>query len=447
MPENVLTAEDIWQALGSKRGPELLRGLVDELAKLHQRCAELGRLIEQLQVQQNFSGQLFALEAEANFGPQLPSHLEIHATQLLEPQDGFHGLEYDNNGVAFRWTGPQRQFSFRVSIDRRIPLIVELEVMRVADELRQSDLSLLVDGSLLPVPLLRVGPGHLGRAVLPAAAQRGTTTLTFIVPRTLGPDPAAADQRELGVAFRKLTIRPTGFARDAAETAAHPAQADALPAGASFEPHLGDPAAMLGDRPDDVGGADHSAVPRTYSFTAAEIPNGHPGFYALEHDNNGAPFRWSGGQPSFSFVVSIDRRASIELELQLMAVIDLRRQSPLRLELDGAEYRCEITPEGDHLAGRLLLPLRAAAGPTRLTFTVPALLRPDGSDRRELGIAFRELHLRPAAAVAPAAEASVEPSHLDHVNDRPEPAATGAAVAREPARKVRAGGRRGARAG
>jgi hypothetical protein len=441
MPESVRAAADIWQALRSKRGPELVKGLVDELAALHQLYGEIGRSIQQLQIQRNFTEHLLALEDVSNCGPRPPAQLDIYAAQLLEPQEGFHGLEYDDNGVPFRWTGPQRHFSFRVSIDREMPLAVELDVMCMMEEQRQRDLNLLVDGSLFPCRLQREGSGYVGRALLPAAAGQATATLTFIVPATLRPDPATRDQRELGVAFRKLAIRPAGalaaevpaaMADGARRTRAEDARAatatDAaapLPAAAKRGPRRGNRREMPGDGLDIAGDVDIPAIPRTFSCTAAEIRDGHPGFYGLEHDDRGAPFRWSGGQSSFSFSVLIDRSAAIELELSVMSMINLRRQSPLRLEIDGAEYALGIERAGDRLEGRMVVPPRAAAGPTSLTFTVPALLRPKGPDPRELGIAFCELHLRPATPAVAPAEAGAKPSRKDRAKRGAGAAAAG----------------------
>jgi hypothetical protein len=139
---------------------------------------------------------------------------------------------------------------------------------------------------------------------------------------------------------------------------------------------------------------------RSFSCGAADISDGDPGFYGLERDPDGVPFRWS--KKEFSFSLSIDRRTPVELELRVLSVIDEKRQSPLRLDLDGAEYPLAIDRAGDHFVGRLVIPARAVSGPTGLTFTTPMLLRPPGSDRRELGIAFSELHLRPSEAAMPA---------------------------------------------
>jgi hypothetical protein len=431
MPQSARTAADIWQTLRSKRGPELLNGLVDELAELHQLCRELGRRLEQLQIQQNFPGHLFALEDASNSVPRLPTRVDIDASQLLEPQHGFHNLEYDDNRVPFRWTGPQRHFSFRVNIDRETPLVVELDVLWMMDEPRQRDLELLVDGSLLPFHLDRSGSGLLGRAVLPPAGPEGTTTLTFIVPCTLRLAPGGADQRELGIAFRKLKIRPAGSETSGSETSGARAAGagdagpvgvdDTLAAGPTEEAEVRLPSAATVRRPRDRNPDEmltdslEPAPPLRFSCTAAELDGGHPGFYGLERDDNGIPFRWTGrhSSPSFSFSVPIDRRTAVELELKVMSAIDRRRQSPLRLEVDGAEYAVRLRRAGDHLEGRLVIPPRAAAGPTLLTFTVPALLRPGGSDQRELGIAFGELHLRPVPAAVPPDAAGWEPSPED----------------------------------
>jgi hypothetical protein len=418
MPEDIRTEADIWQALRSKRGPELLNGLVNELGLLHQLCGELKRRIELLQIQQNFPGHLFVLDGASNSALRLPAKVDIDASQLLEPQSGFYNLEYDDNRVPFRWTGPQRHFSFRVVIDRKVPLVVELDVLWLMDESRQRDLELLVDGSLSRFRLERSGSGFVGRAVLPAAAREGATMLTFIVPRTLRLVPGGSDQRELGVAFRKLNIRPAGSDTSAAPAAgadeagrlrvedspaAVPAtESEMAPSATAViqPPRDCIPNETIQDGLDVVGGIEKPTTLGGFSCTAAEIDDGHPEFYGLEHDENGVPFRWTGKQPSFSFSVLIDRRTSVELELKVISAINPRRQSPLGLEVDGANYAVQLERVGDHLEGRLVIPPRAAGGPTLLSFTVPALLRPGGSDRRNLGIAFGELHLRPAAAAA-----------------------------------------------
>jgi hypothetical protein len=427
MPESVRAAADIWQALRTKRGPELVKGLVDELAALHQLCNELGRLIQQLQIQQSFSGHLFALEDASNAGARLPTQLHIYAAQLLEPQEGFYSLEYEDDGVPFRWTGPQRHFSFRVNIDRQMPLVIELEVRWLMDEPRQRDLNLLVDGHIFPFRLMPGGPGFIGRTVLPATDRQAMTNLTFVVPATVRLGFGAADQRELGIAFRKLAIQPAGAEASAALAAemadagrtsgedsatAVPMPAEALtlvPAAAAIAgPRRRDPDETLVDGPGP-------AAAGSSSCTAADIRDGHPGFYSLEHDQDGAPFRWTGNQSSsFSLSLSIDRRMAIELELRAISVINRRRQLPLVLEVDGAKFPLAIKWAGDHLAGRLVIPARAAAGPTLLTFSVPVLLRPRGSDRRELGIAFSELHLRPAETLFPPRTAGLEQGREGH---------------------------------
>jgi hypothetical protein len=367
MPHEVRVAADIWLALRAKRGPELLKGLADELATLHRIVGELGRSIEQLRIQQNFPGHLFALDADGTSTvPRLPKALDIDAAQLIEPQRGFYGLEYDGDGLPFRWTGPQRHFSFLVNIDRTTPLLVELDALWLIDEAVQRDLTLLVDGQPLPFRLERGGSGYTGRAVLPPGPEQAATNLTFLLPGTAHAGLESADRRELGLAFRRLSIRP------------------------------------------DVAATRTSAC--SFVCTAAEIGDGHPGFYALEHDPSGVPFRWSGREsnPSFSFSVAIDRSAPVELELRAIAAIDPQRQAPLMLVVDGAEHRLRLRAAGDHLVGGLVLPPRPAAGPTLLHFTVPVLLRPSGADRRELGIAFAALSLRPATSVAAGAHARLE---------------------------------------
>ena len=112
------------------------------------------------------------------------------------------------------------------------------------------------------------------------------------------------------------------------------------------------------------------------------------------------PFRWSGAEPFFSFAVPIDRSAPVELELKVVAVVDLGRQSPISIEVDGTDYALDLTKLSDsQTGGWLVLPPRGTTGETSLTFKVPILLRPNEtrSARARHGVQ-RAAHAADAAA-------------------------------------------------
>lgn len=214
MPQSIRAAQDIWENLRSKRGPELLKALADELAALYQLCADLEAAL-QSRTASHASMHLLQLDEPPSLPAALPTRVDLYASQLFEPQDGFYNLEYTADGVPFRWTGPQRYFSFAVNLDRSTALVAELELVSMIDEKRQRDMTLLVDGASLPFRVTKADAGYIGHAIVPIAPPQDTTTLTFVVPSTSQPGPA--DRRELGVAFSKLKIRPAGAESAAAE--------------------------------------------------------------------------------------------------------------------------------------------------------------------------------------------------------------------------------------
>ena len=92
-----------------------------------------------MQARQDLAAHWISLDRTADHAVTLPAKADIYASQLFDPQDGFYGLEFTHDGLPFRWTGPQRSFSFSICVDRTVPLLVELEAIRLIDELRQCD--------------------------------------------------------------------------------------------------------------------------------------------------------------------------------------------------------------------------------------------------------------------------------------------------------------------
>jgi hypothetical protein len=202
--------------LASKRGSELIDAIGLELGDVHSQIDRLSKQVLRLQAFHAFSERMSILSQASVSPTQLPHSLCIDAAQLFEPGNGFYQLEYERNGQPFRWTGPGRDFSFSLFIDRTASLQVRLEVAYMMDPTRQNDLVVLVDGELLACTLTRQTGCWIGEVIVPALPASQATNLVFVVPCVIKPD-SNNDTRTLGVAFRKLAITPCADVKANAE--------------------------------------------------------------------------------------------------------------------------------------------------------------------------------------------------------------------------------------
>jgi len=197
----------IQKLLASKRGPELIDAIGLELGDLHSEIRRLSIQLRQLQAFHAFSERMSILTQANVRATRLPNSLCIDAAQLFEPGNGFHQLEYERNGQPFRWTGPRRDFSFSLFIDRSASSQVRLEVAHMMDASRQNELVVLVDGQSFTLRLTRQTGGWAGEVTLPPLPASQATNLVFVVPCVIRPD-SQDDTRTLGIAFRRLAISP-----------------------------------------------------------------------------------------------------------------------------------------------------------------------------------------------------------------------------------------------
>src|ERR1700742_4661768 len=99
-----------FQLLLSKRGQELVRGLVEEFLILNREIAGLKRELTALADYQNARDRWLLLDDLLEKNLHLPRIVVIEPDQLLRPRDGFYPVEYTAAGVPFRLTGPSVQF-------------------------------------------------------------------------------------------------------------------------------------------------------------------------------------------------------------------------------------------------------------------------------------------------------------------------------------------------
>jgi len=140
------------------------------------------------------------------------------------------------------------------------------------------------------------------------------------------------------------------------------------------------------------------AATRSARVEAADLPGNTDMFFALEHSGPGQSYRWTGPNANFSVDVFVDRSASLKLSLVLVAILDRVRQTPIRLSVDGAMRELRLRDTKDGIVAEAVLPPRDHPGPTRLLFSVPAVLRPSAADVRLLGVAFRSVIIEPHVA-------------------------------------------------
>lgn len=190
---------------GSTQLPDLMNAIGEELSELQSLAARYSDQVQQ--AAQSFSARLKLLQATIAAQSSLPDSITIDAIHPAT-ENGFYDIEYEASGWPFRWSGPSRDFSFSLEIDRSAALRLRLHLIALIDPNLQSDLLFLVDGVSVPIKVAEQEKGWFEyEATIPADASMRETHLVVAVPCVLQPD-NVEDTRLLGVAFRELRISP-----------------------------------------------------------------------------------------------------------------------------------------------------------------------------------------------------------------------------------------------
>jgi len=184
----------------------LIHTLTEEIISLNIKMELALRQIQAMKSFESLKDYLITVDTAKVADPR-PTVLKLDATQLFNPRDGFHTLEYSQAGVPFRWTGPSREFSFNVFVSRVHPVELVLRANSLLKPELQSALVLIADGEPINLSLAQEGEKWEARTVLPARMGLGATHLTF-VSASVGSPPDSADTRLLGIAFCELEICP-----------------------------------------------------------------------------------------------------------------------------------------------------------------------------------------------------------------------------------------------
>jgi len=121
------------------------------------------------------------------------------------------------------------------------------------------------------------------------------------------------------------------------------------------------------------------------------------GFYAMEYDGSGDPFRWTGPAPVFSFDLHLDRRQPLKLNVHIATGFG-EASDEVRAFSDGIELPLLRQPVVGGITCSLVLMPRTSYGITRLSMLARKMFKPDAAslDQRTLGVVFRALEVQPA---------------------------------------------------
>jgi len=187
----------------------LLKSIAAELLRLNNTCLSLVARMHAFEITQTINDQI-ASSMEARTFAALPPSVVVEAAFSLAAEAGFHHLEYDPQGVPFRWTGPEPVFFVEVLVDRKAPAIVRMRYSQIYSLEGGYAVQCFVDGEEIETSLVEVDGEYEVHGLLPARDLVGGTVVSFVSPSVATPALIAQSQdgRQVGLAFRWLRIDP-----------------------------------------------------------------------------------------------------------------------------------------------------------------------------------------------------------------------------------------------
>jgi hypothetical protein len=205
----------------AKSFDEIRKSLVEKFAHVEGADALVGAVVEAMS-QQAFETEiirrrLMALETLlkskdtilARYGEQPRSRLAKMITIEAREAvlfDGFHELEYAQDGLAFRWTGPSNVSRFVAWLDRSAHTVARLEILEGGDRRNLTQSSLIVDGVSYAFGA-DIFPNTLVTGKMHACELNGPTELLLHVPYTVRPGERGEDDgRVVGMKIQRLEL-------------------------------------------------------------------------------------------------------------------------------------------------------------------------------------------------------------------------------------------------
>jgi hypothetical protein len=155
-------------------------------------------------------------------------------------------------------------------------------------------------------------------------------------------------------------------------------------------------------------------LPHTLGIEADHLLNPEDGFYNLEHDGRGRPYRWTGPGRAFRFTLYIDRSAPHRVTAAFFSALDPTVFGAVQCYVDQKPVKTAYAFEGETHRICADIPARPADAGVRTTVTFmlpevrsPRDLDPKSNDARLLGLAFSSLSVSPIEST----ESSPQPAH------------------------------------
>ncbi|WP_294534116.1 hypothetical protein [uncultured Rhodoblastus sp.] len=200
-----LDAESILQRFDRSSSDALLQSIARELLRLDEANALLQARLSAMESLLALSDRIAASQ-EPEFAAPYPDKIAIDAADSFLGALGFYELEHDMDGLPFRWSGPDRQFSFQLFVNRQEPCYFDLTFGQFFAEAPIDRLQCRVDGENVELSLEGARGRYQASGVLPPRKDRGGTLLTFVCPEMASPESLGyADRRLLGLTFYRLT--------------------------------------------------------------------------------------------------------------------------------------------------------------------------------------------------------------------------------------------------
>jgi hypothetical protein len=133
--------------------------------------------------------------------------VKIVATMPLKAEKGFYGIEHDEKGEPFRWTGPQSSFFFDLHLCRTAPLKFNISLARWGTA-PSNTIRCFSDNYEIPLIRTLTNSTISYTGILLPREVLGVTRLEFSVAKMFRSNPNNNSSPLLGVVFTSFTVDP-----------------------------------------------------------------------------------------------------------------------------------------------------------------------------------------------------------------------------------------------
>lgn len=126
------------------------------------------------------------------------------------------------------------------------------------------------------------------------------------------------------------------------------------------------------------------------------------GFFGLEWNRDGAPYRWTGPERAALLDVYVARAQPVILNLVLLKMRSDGKDTQCRILVDGLPITAQVRVSGGYVLYRMNLPPTTRGQKTQVCILSPELFcprtdNPTSNDTRQLGVAFHRLVMNAAS--------------------------------------------------